>query len=262
MKFWAVFKRELMEHWRNWKMVLLLLAIFGGIIMALYTEVGPTANSKNVLDPFFELFAILCPIIGIFAAMDAVVGEKENGTLELVLSKPLPRSTLLYGKFATYLVIILPLLTLELIGAYYWAQYTGISTVRWQMPMPPIHQWMAMVTIVALVAIYYTALTMFISLFTRSTPVTGLIGLIFITPAHPLGGEFLRIAFGHIGWESFNQVPLLFKLPLSVFGKYQKFAMTSPGDFWICIFSLLLITIVILLLGSAVFERQNVTFKA
>ena len=261
MKFLAVFKREMIEHWRDWKLLLLMAAVFGGILMALYTEVGPTANSSSVLDPFFELFAILCPIIGIFAAMDAVIGEKEKGTLELVLSKPIARSTLLLGKFATYLVIILPLLILELIGAYYWAQFTGISTVRWQLAMPPLSQWMSMVAILSLVAVYYTALTMFISLFSPSTPVTGLIGLVCLTPAHPLGGEFLRIAFLRVGFAGFNDVPLPLKIPLSVFGKYQKFAMTSPPDFWICTVSLLLITIVILLLSAAVFERQNVTFR-
>lgn len=261
MKFLAVFQRELLEHWRNGKLLLLLLAIFGGIIMALYTEVGPTANSSNVLDPFFELFAILCPIIGIFAAMDAIIGEKEHGTLELVLSKPIARSTILYGKFANYLVIILPLLIFELIAAYYWAQFTGISTERWQLPMPPLGQWMAMTGILAMVAVYYTALTMLISLFTRNTAVTGLLGLVFITPAHPLGGEFLRIAFIKVGWAGFNDVPLLLKVPLSVFGKFQKFAMTSPADFWICTGSLLIITIIILFISTVVFERQNVTFR-
>ncbi len=99
MKTVVVIQRELQENLRNYKTLFLLMFIFGGILMALYTEVGPTANSQNVLDPFFELFAVLCPMIGILAAMDAVVGEKEKGTLELILSKPLPRRSLLLGKF-------------------------------------------------------------------------------------------------------------------------------------------------------------------
>lgn len=261
MKLLSVAKRELVEHRRNWKLILLLMAVFGGIIMALYTEVGPTANSNNVLDPFFELFAILCPLIGIFAAMDAVVGEKERGTLELVLSKPLSRKTFLYGKFINYLIIILPLLIIELMAAYFYAQVTGISAYRWQLPMPPFAQWMSMVLILSMVTVYYTALTMFISLFARSTAVAGLIGVIFITPAHPLGGEFLRIAGMLTGISSFNQVPLPFKFCLSIFGKYQKFAMTSPNDFWICITSLLIITVLILVVSGWIFERQNITFR-
>jgi len=261
LKLITVVKRELLEHWRNWKLILIMMAVFGGIIMALYTEVGPTANSSSVLDPFFELFAILCPIIGIFAAMDSVVGEKEKGTLELVLSKPVSRKTFLYGKFVNYLIIILPLLIIELIAAYYYAQVTGISTYRWQLPMPPLSQWLSMILILTMVAVYYTALTMLISLFARSTAVAGLIGMVFITPAHPLGGEFLRIVGMITGISSFDQVPLPFKLGLSVFGKYQKFAMTNPGDLWICVGSLLIITVVILVVSGWIFDRQNITFR-
>lgn len=137
MKITAVIQRELQENLRNYKTIFLLMFIFGGILMALYTEVGPTANSTNVLDPFFELFAVLCPLIGIFAAMDSLVGEKEKGTLELVLSKPLPRRTMLLGKFWAYVLLIVPLLVAELIAAYFWAQVSGISQYRWQLPMSP-----------------------------------------------------------------------------------------------------------------------------
>lgn len=193
MKFLAVVQREFQENVRNYKFIFLVMFIFGGILMALYTEVGPTANSKSVLDPFFELFAILCPLIGIFAAMDSVVGEKEKGTLELVLSKPISRTSLLFGKFATYVLIIVPLLVAELVIAYFWAQYSGISTLRWQLPMPPFGQWMSMVGIVTMVSMYYVALTILISLFARSTATAGLMGVVFMAPAHPLGGEFLRI---------------------------------------------------------------------
>jgi len=261
VKFLAVVHREFQEHMRNRKLIFLLMVIFGGIIMALYTEVGPTANSTNVIDPFFELFAVLCPIIGIFAAMDSVVGEKEKGTLELILSKPISRGTLLYGKFVTYLLIILPLLIIELVAAYYWSEASGLSALRWHLAMPPLSHWMSMVAIVATVAMYYTALTIFISLFARSTAVAGLIGILFMTPAHPVGGEFLRLIGLFFGIESFTQVPMPIKFALSIFSKYQKFAITSPVDFAICIFSLLAITAFILFISGQIFERQNITFR-
>jgi ABC-type transport system involved in multi-copper enzyme maturation permease subunit len=165
LKTLAVMKRELQENLRNYKTVFLLMFIFGAILMALYTEVGPTANSKSVLDPFFELFAVLCPMIGILTAMDAVVGEKEKGTMELVLSKPLPRRSLLLGKFMAYVVMIVPLLVAELIAAYFWAQVSGISQYRWQLLMPPFSQWMTMVAIVTCVSLLFLAITTLISMF-------------------------------------------------------------------------------------------------
>lgn len=189
MKITAVIHRELQENLRNYKTFFLLLFIFGGILMALYTEVGPTANSTNVLDPFFELFAVLCPLIGIFAAMDAVIGEKERGTMELVLSKPLPRRTLLLGKFWAYVLLIVPLLAAELIAAYFWAQVSGISQYRWQLPMPPFSQWLTLVAIVTCVSLLFIAITTLISMFAPSTSTAGLAALVFMAPAHPLGGE-------------------------------------------------------------------------
>ncbi len=262
MKLLAVTRRELQENLRNHKTIFLLLFIFGGILMALYTEVGPTANSKSVMDPFFELFAMLCPMIGILAAMDSVVGEKEKATLELVLSKPLSRRNLLLGKFIAYVLLIVPLLVAELIGAYYWAQVSGISANRWRLPMPPFAEWMTLVTIVTCVSMLFVALTILISLFARSTATAGLVGLVFMAPAHPLGGEFLRRMGMALHIDSFQGLPVAVKFILSVFAKYQKYALSSPVDFWIITASLLTMTVVLLLLSGYLFDRQNIAFKS
>jgi len=261
VKLIAVMQREWQENLRNYKTLFLLMFIFGGILMALYTEVGPTANSSNVLDPFFELFAVLCPMIGIFAAMDAVVGEKEKGTLELVLSKPLPRHSLLLGKYLAYVLMIVPLLVAELIAAYYWAQLSGISQYRWHLSMPPFSQWLTLVAIVTCVSLLFIALTTLISMFAPTTATTALCALVFMAPAHPLGGEFLRQVGLRLNIASFQGLPVAVKFFLSVFSKFQKFALTSPNDAVICCLSLLSMTVVVLFLSSWLFERQNVTFK-
>jgi len=261
VKITAVIQHELQENLRNYKTIFLLMFILGGILMALYTEVGPTANSNNVLDPFFELFAVLCPLIGIFAAMDAVVGEKEKGTLELVLSKPLPRRTLLLGKFWAYVLLIVPLLVAELIAAYFWAQISGISQYRWQLPMPPFGQWLTFVAIVTCVSLLFIALTTLISMFAPSTATTGLAALVFMAPAHPLGGEFLRQVGLRLHVEGFGGIPPAVKFFLSIFSKYQKYALTIPFDARLCCLSLLVMTAVVLLLSCWLFERQNVAFR-
>ena len=261
MKITAVIQRELQENLRNYKTIFLLMFIFGGILMALYTEVGPTANSTSVLDPFFELFAVLCPLIGIFAAMDAVVGEKEKGTLELVLSKPLPRRTLLLGKFWAYVLLIVPLLVAELIAAYFWAQISGISQYRWQLPMPPFSQWLTLVAIVTCVSLLFVALTILISMFAPSTATTGLCTLVFMAPAHPLGGEFLRQVGLLLHIEGFEGLPVAVKFILSIFSIYQKYTLTIPSDARLCCLSLLVMTFAVLLIGSWLFERQNVAFR-
>jgi ABC-type transport system involved in multi-copper enzyme maturation permease subunit len=257
----AVTQRELQENLRNYKTAFLLMFIFGAILMALYTEVGPTANSQNVLDPFFELFAVLCPLIGILTAMDAIVGEKEKGTLELVLSKPLPRHSLLLGKYLAFVIMIVPLLVVELTAAYYWAQASGISQYRWQMPMPQFGQWMTMVAIVTCVALLFLAITTLISMLAPTTATSALCGLVFMAPAHPLGGEFLRQVGLRLHIDSFAGLPIIVKFFLSVFSKFQKFALTSPNDALLTCVSLLIMTLAVMVVASVLFERQNMAFK-
>lgn len=262
MKYAAVVQRELQDNLRSFKLPFLLMFIFGGILMALYTEVGPTANAADVIDPFFELFAMLCPMIGIFAAMDAVIGETENGTLELVLSKPLPRYVLLLGKFTAYFLMIVPLLAAELVAAYYWAQISGISENRWHLPMPDFGQWMMLVVLVTLVALVFVALTMLISMFARSTAVAGLMAIVFMAPAHPLGGEFLTRVGMALHIDSFALVPLPAKFFISVFSKYQKYCLGQFQDYLVCVISLGLIIILLLFVSALIFERQNITFSS
>lgn len=230
--------------------------------MALYTEVGPTANSTSVIGPFIELFAVLCPLIGIFAAMDAVVGEKERGTLELVLTKPVSATNILVGKFITYVLIIIPLLVLELIFAYYFAQWAGISTYRWNLPMPPLSEWFSMIAILCAITMYFLSLVILVSLFARSTATAGIIGIILMAPSHPLGNEMLKGALVLLNINDLSLAPLPLKFILSIFTGYQRLAISSSTDFWIVLSSLLIITFSLLFISGKIFERQDITFKA
>jgi ABC-type transport system involved in multi-copper enzyme maturation permease subunit len=257
MKLLAVIQRELKEQMRNRKLLIVVLCILGGAYMALYTEAGPTSESGSVLEAFFDLFHIVSPFIGILIAMDAVVGEKEWGTLELVLTKPLSRTTLLVGKFAAYTLVMVPLIVVELILAYYWAQVSGISTLRWQLPMPPFSQWLAMITILSLLCMFYIAIAIFISLYARSTATSGLMSLIAILPGTPLGTEILK----GLGWTEFGKLALPYKIFASLFEGYQVYALTSAYDFWICAFSLLLLAVVLLLVAGQRFEKQDIAFR-
>lgn len=127
--------------------------------------------------------------------------------------------------------------------------------------MPPFSQWMSMVAILSLVAVYYIALTMLISMLAWSTATTALAGIICMSPAHPVGGEILRIIGSMVGIDTFPAVPWLIRPALSIFGHYQKFALTSYADFWLCCASLLAITIFLLFIGRLIFARQNVAYR-
>jgi len=257
MKFVAVLQKEMRDQVRNRKLLFAMLFVVGMAYLIMYTEAGPTKDSISVLDAFFDMFRMFCPFLGILMGMDAVIGEKERGTLELVLTKPLSRTTLLLGKFAACAISLVPLLAIELILAYYWAQISGISTYRWQLPMPPLGQWLAMVAILCLLCALYIAIAIFVSLYARSTTSSALMSMTTIMPGSPLGTEILK----WVGWSDVGSLSWPYKIIISMFEKYQEYALTSAADFWVCALSLVSLTAILLLVAGWRFEKQDTTFR-
>jgi ABC-type transport system involved in multi-copper enzyme maturation permease subunit len=72
-------------------------------------------NLKNVMPDYLKtdwtfIIGVLVSFAGILFTFDAISGEKERGTLRLVLSGAVPRSSVILGKFAgAFVSIMLPL---------------------------------------------------------------------------------------------------------------------------------------------------------
>lgn len=256
MKFIAIWKKEMREQVRNRKLLFTTLFVIGVAFLAMYTDAGPTDKSSSVLEAIFDLFRMFCPILGILIGADAIVGEKEKGTLELILAKPLSRTTLVLGKFAAYVLSLVPLLAFELILVYYWAQASGISTHRWKLPMPPLNHWLHMVVILCLLTTLYVIIATFASLYARTTISSAMISMLFILPASPMGTEILK----WVGWTDVGSLSIPARMVISVFEKYQEYALISSTDFWICTLSLLSLTAVLLLVAGWRFEKQDISF--
>jgi len=256
MKFLTVLQRELREQVRNRKLFFVALFILFGAFMALYTDVPLTEDSNSVLEAIFSLFHQFCAFFGVLVAMEAVVGEKEQGTLELVLSKPLSRKTLLLGKFASYVLTTVPLLVIELILVYYWAQVVGVA--RWQAPLPPMSQWLAMIAILSLVLVFHIVFTIIVSLYARSTAASALISMLSIFPGSPIGTAIIEL----LDWTEFGTLALPFKAMSVLTSDYQEYALLySSSDFWIVVSLLLLLAVVLLLVAGRLFEKQDIAFR-
>jgi ABC-2 type transport system permease protein len=145
----TLFLKELVEQWRTWKLVI-LLAVFliSGLIspvLAKYTPVllssipdlptgfadlipEPTVNdavtqyTKNI-----NQFGILLVIV---LNMGAVVQEKERGTVEMLLTKPVRRSAVILSKWTTSALVIVIGILIAGIGC---ALYTALLFE----PLPP-----------------------------------------------------------------------------------------------------------------------------
>ena len=94
-------------------------------------------DSKYNSNPVFAIFGelditlivkIVLSLLAILFTFDAIVGEKERGTLKLTLSNSVPRARLLFGKATgSFISLMMPLLIPLLLGLIMLAVYPDIS---------------------------------------------------------------------------------------------------------------------------------------
>ncbi len=99
----------------------LVITYFGG---AAQGQVGPRSIEFTIAS-LVSLVIYLIPLIALLLGFDAVVGERERGSLELLLSLPITRGELLLGKYLG-LAAALTLSTLggfALVALLLWKQF-------------------------------------------------------------------------------------------------------------------------------------------
>lgn len=64
-----------------------------------------------------KVFQIVMSLLALLFAYDSIAGEREGGTLALTLSNPLPRGTLLFGKYLGGMLSLVVLLTVSMLIA-------------------------------------------------------------------------------------------------------------------------------------------------
>ncbi|MCD6448011.1 MAG: ABC transporter permease, partial [Thermoplasmata archaeon] len=98
----AVAKKEIMDNWRN-KWIIATSAIFAILTLVIsyfgsMRSVGWQDLEATIVG-MINLVTLLIPIIGLMLGYASIVGEKERGSLELILSYPVKREEILAGKF-------------------------------------------------------------------------------------------------------------------------------------------------------------------
>lgn len=96
---------------------------------------------------FVYIIGIILSALATFLSFDAISGEKESHTLHLVMSNPLPRATLLLGKwlggYISFLICLIPALLLILV---YLSAFSGINL--------QIEHWVRLLAIIMLSFVY------------------------------------------------------------------------------------------------------------
>jgi len=124
--FWVLVGKEVADHIRSWRFIILLMLILLTCIGSLYTSISNLSKaiekandpdggflflklftlSDGSLPPFHVFIGFLGPLLGISLGFDAINSEQNAGTLSRVMAQPIHRDYLINAKFVGALVII------------------------------------------------------------------------------------------------------------------------------------------------------------
>ena len=184
----VVFFRELFDHLTSARMLVLqfLVLLFGAAVVYFAAE---QIRNTTAEDPFLflRLFAppgqtllsfvlvisILVPIMAIGLGFDSVNGEYNRRTMSRILSQPIYRDALLFGKFLAGLA------TLSICLITLWLLVIGFGLIR--LGIPPGAEEIGRLIMFLLITIAYAgvwlALSILFSVIFRSTATAALVGL-------------------------------------------------------------------------------------
>jgi ABC-2 type transport system permease protein len=134
--FWALCKKELLEQWRTYRLliavvVFLILGMSGPIITSLtpdlvsnlgqgITIIVPPQTARDALNASLKNMLQLAPLVFILLAMGCVADERSRGTAVTVLTRPVPRPLFVLAKLCAYELTLLLSVALSAAGTYYY----------------------------------------------------------------------------------------------------------------------------------------------
>lgn len=114
---------------------------------------------------YLTIFAMLFG--GMYLAIDATAGERERGSLESLLTAPMPRNYLIYGKIAATASYMLISMALTLVACALALQYVRLEEFGMSLSMGPVTT-LKLFAVAAPIAIFGAGLLTVVASFTRS----------------------------------------------------------------------------------------------
>lgn len=193
--FIVIFKKELLEQMRSNKILILsflfLFISISSVILAKvlpeilnkYSTPGliislPTPSYKDAIDQFMKNISQIGLLVIVFLVAGAISEEKNKKTLELLLSKPVSRTSFIVAKFLSYFFTIGIIYTISsLIFFFYTSSAFG--------PFDFIY-FLTMAKMTLLYMLLLASITLFFSALAKNTlsaAVYGFLGMIVVTTA-------------------------------------------------------------------------------
>ncbi len=140
MRTKTLIRKELVEQWRTRRLwVLCAVFVFFGLLAPITAKLTPDLlrwlaettpgvvfqlpppSAADVVSQYIKNLAQSLPLVVLLVAMGAVSGEKERGTLPMVLAKPISRGAFLGAKFLGLALALALALGLCMVSAYYYS---------------------------------------------------------------------------------------------------------------------------------------------
>jgi ABC-2 type transport system permease protein len=145
-----------------------ILKFYPEELMAFFGDVAAISSPKGYLDIYY--FSYMTIIIGIFvvsASASLLVGDEENGMLDLIMAHPISRSALFWGRSIGLLIAIIIILIISWLSWVIPAQGTGmdLTIIEFIRPFIPLLAQL----------ILYGAFALFLSFILPSARLSGMI---------------------------------------------------------------------------------------
>ena len=135
-----------------------------------YRRIKDTSPSSVVsLTAVIPFVLVLMTITGaVYPAIDLTAGERERGTLELLVAAPLPRLGLLFAKYIAVLTVSMLTATVNLIAMTGTVMVSGLGSVLWGTQGLTAGTIVAIFFLLLLLASFFSAVLLAITSFARS----------------------------------------------------------------------------------------------
>jgi ABC-2 type transport system permease protein len=232
----VVLLKELSDHLTSIRMVVMEWLVVAIAIAVVYTGIRQI-RQLSAQDPFLLLrlftrageglpsfvsvLSFFVPLVAIGIGFDLVNSERNQRTLSRILSQPIYRDALLFGKF------LAGLLTLTIMLIALWLMVIGLGILLLGLPPGPeeVGRAVAMLGVTIVYAGVWLALALLLSILFRSAATAALVALgiwLFLTMLWPMLSPYLASMF--VSDSITTTTDLLNQLNI-----LQGFARLSPG---------------------------------
>jgi sodium transport system permease protein len=127
----------------------------------------PVSRAAFTLSMLSYLVIVAMLVGGMYLAIDSTAGERERGSLESLLTAPMPRRSLIYGKILATTSYMLISMTLTIVGCAVMLQYARLEEFGMSVSLGPSTA-LQLLAVTAPLALFGAGMLTVIASFTRS----------------------------------------------------------------------------------------------